>query len=387
MHTTRILILLFVLSLIVSCKPNRQLQDYVTTWTQVKKVGDAYQLIDCGYPAESIAIAGDSVYHHGAMEDNNFKADHIRRENDRVTLYPQKQESSFYRFLWVNEERGIGQWQIADNGTVVSKYFVNEANLKNIKTVKGGKADCITGDDVGDRINDSLVIESGNKTLYVEDDNCLTIKNRAGNTLYENCFETVTLKIRHVKGSALPITFVSGSRSIDLDFYAIGDDWVSKTATYHSGEKREVKATKSLSVSIKDFDFDGVAGKFNNLEQPVPAALANLQNHEKLLDIDVYGIADILSASPVNKANDAVYVKAARELIEAEMYNEARIIMLEIVKIAPDNADNYLYLGDAQWGFEDVIAAKNSYRQFVSLMKTEGKGAEQIPQRVNDRLK
>ena len=286
----------------------------------------------------------------------------------------------------MNEERGIGQWQIADNGTVVTRYFVNEANLKNTKTVKGGKADCITGDDVGDRVNNSLVIEGGNKTLFVEDDNCLTIKNSAGKLLYENCFEGVMLQILQVKGSALPITFVSGSRSIDMDFYATGDDWVSKTATYYSGEKGEVKATQSISLSIKDFDFDGVAGKFNKLEQPEPAALANLQNHEKLLDIDVYGIADILSASPVNKANEAVYAKAARELIEAEMYNEARIIMLEVVKKA-DNADNYLYLGDAQWGFDDVTAEKSSYRQFVSLIKAQGKGAEQIPQRVNERLK
>jgi hypothetical protein len=235
MPTTRILILLFVFSIIVSCKPNRQLQDYDTTWTQVKKVGTEYQLIDCGYPAENITIANDSVYYHGAMEDNNFIADHIRRENDQVTLYPQKQESSFYRFLWVNEEKGIGQWQIADNGTVVTRYFVNEANLKKIKTVKGGKADCITGDDISDRINDSLVIEGGNKTLYVENENCLTIKNRVGKLLYENCFEGVTLQLRHVKGSALPIIFVSGSRSIDMDFYATGDDWVSKTATYYSG--------------------------------------------------------------------------------------------------------------------------------------------------------
>jgi hypothetical protein len=45
------------------------------------------------------------------------------------------------------------------------------------------------------------------------------------------------------------------------------------------------------------------------------------------LDIDVYGIADILSASPVNKTNEAVYGKATRELIEAEKYNEARIIL------------------------------------------------------------
>jgi len=217
MRTTRILILLSVLSLMVCCKPNSQLQGYTTTWTQVKKVGDAYQLIDYGYGAESITIVNDSVYHHGVMEDNNFKADHTSQENDQVTLYPQKQESSFYRFLWVNEERGIGQWQIADNSTVVTRYFVNAANLKNVKTVKGGKTDCITGDDVGDRVNDSLVIEGGNKTLYVQDDNCLTIKNRAGKSLYENYFEGVTLQIRQVKGSALPLTFISGSKHYWLE--------------------------------------------------------------------------------------------------------------------------------------------------------------------------
>ena len=93
MHTKRILILLSFFSFIVSCKPNRQLQGYDTTWTQVKKVGDVYQLMDCGYPAVSITVANDSVYHHGVMEDNNFKADHIRRENDQVTLYSQNRKA------------------------------------------------------------------------------------------------------------------------------------------------------------------------------------------------------------------------------------------------------------------------------------------------------
>jgi hypothetical protein len=377
-------IILFLLVLAAaSCTPVQQSTDYIGTWTAVKKVGSVFYQVDCGYPGEKLLVSTDSVYHKGLMEDFAFKADHVKAESKQTTIYPGQKEQLYYRFTWVDKQHGIAKWDVSDNGVLVSRYFVNQPNLKNVKAIKGTLADCVTNNTGESQINDSLAVGNSNILLFVDNDTCITIKNREGDHLYQRCFDGVTLKIRPEKGNFLPLTFISGPKSMDLDFYQDGKDWTSRSVTYYSGVKNtSQKVSQPMMVSINHFDFENVAGQFDKLNKtPIPA-LADLENPAKLQNMDVYRIADILAAAPVNQTNLPVYSKAASDLIDAEMYNEARIILLELVKASPKNAQLFLKLGDAQWGFEDESGAKKSYQTYITLAKLQGNGEHKIPQRV-----
>jgi hypothetical protein len=126
-------IILFVLASAISCKPKEQVVDFKGIWTGISKSGDTFQIEDCGYPGEKIEITPDSVHHRDVTEDLDFKIDHIRKENLATTIYPEKEESSFYKFTWVNQQKGIMKCEISLDGAPVVKYFVNQANLPHIK--------------------------------------------------------------------------------------------------------------------------------------------------------------------------------------------------------------------------------------------------------------
>ena len=261
---------IFLCAAAISCTPQKQQNDFTGTWMEVKKAGSSFQRIDCGYDGEIIRVTDDSVYHKGVMEDTDFKIDHTKQEADQVTFFPNQTGQSSYRFSWVNQQRGIVRLDISIDGAAYSKYLVNQLHSKNIKTVKGTAADCITAE-----------------------------------------------------------------------------------------------------------------GAEESSSKPVNSGLNELQNPKKLLDKDVYGIADILASTPVTKTNLPVYHQAARNLMHAGMYNEARIILLELVPISPANAALFLDLGDAQWGFNDQSGAKTTYQQYLEL----NKDSMAIPPRVSERLK
>lgn len=95
MHINKIALLFIAFASLISCKPKPQPVPYNGTWIEVKKAGNTFQLVDCGYPGERITVANDSVYHHGVMENYNFKADHTRQENGQITFYPKKMNIPF----------------------------------------------------------------------------------------------------------------------------------------------------------------------------------------------------------------------------------------------------------------------------------------------------
>jgi hypothetical protein len=224
--------------------------------------------------------------------------------------------------------------------------------------------------------------------LYVEDDNCISIKNNHAEQLYERCFEGVTIRIRNLKGNFLPLTLISGKKSIDVEFSPADDDWVTKALTLYDGETKDgQKILLPSTVSIRDFDFDRIISQFDNQNSKLNATIKDLEDAVKLKDIDVYGIADILNSTPVNQNNLPVYRKASQELIDLEMYNEARIILLDLVKNNPVDKELFLNLGDAQWGFDDQSGAKESYQTYLTLLKREGKSPQEAPKRVTERVR
>lgn len=385
----KISIIIFLASLIISCKSQHSKEDYVGTWQEVQQKNNEFVIVDCGYDGESIKVANDSIFEKGIMEDSNFKIDHVQQDDSGTTLFIDKFEKSYYRFTWINKQKGISKWEIQQNETAkIVRYFVNNLNSKNLRIVKGTKTDCITSEDVGDTVNDSLVIKNENITLLIEDDNCISLESKKGTLLFERCFENCDVKIRHDSSKGIPLTITSGQNSMDINFLKKGNNWFSNLVTYYrSSSSGEEKIVQQIAISLKDFDFNNVAEQFGKTTSKNTVSLNDISNNEKLMQLDIYKIADILKTYPISNQNITIYNDGANNLIEGENFNEARIILLDIVNFSPDRVVAYLNLGDAQWGFDDNENAKKSYRKYISLMKSQGKDLNKIPKRVYERIK
>lgn len=115
-------------------------------------------------------------------------------------------------------------------------------------------------------------------------------------------------------------------------------------------------------------------------------SLQNLVREETIRQIQWFDIAELFKESPLDKNNISIYSNAAVVLIKNEMYNEARIMLLEITEKYPEREDGWLALADAQWGNGDEEEAKKSYRNYLDLMKKYHKDLMQIPKRVAERV-
>ena len=114
--------------------------------------------------------------------------------------------------------------------------------------------------------------------------------------------------------------------------------------------------------------------------------LDNLKNEETLKQIQWFDIPEIFKQSPLDVNNISIYNDAAIFFCKNEMYNEARIILLEITKKYPEKEEGWLALGDAQWGNGDEEDARKSYNVYLNLMKKYNKDLVQIPKRVYERV-
>ncbi|MCC8170244.1 MAG: tetratricopeptide repeat protein [Parabacteroides sp.] len=115
-------------------------------------------------------------------------------------------------------------------------------------------------------------------------------------------------------------------------------------------------------------------------------SLNNLKSKKTLKQIQWFDIPEIFKQSPLDTNTVSIYSDAALFLLKNEMYNEARIILLEITKKYPDKEEEWLALGDAQWGDGDEEAARESYTIYLNLMKKHNKDLVRIPKRVYERV-
>lgn len=385
----KLVAIVFLLSIIISCKSQDSNKDYIGNWQEVLKKNNEFVIVDCGYDGESIKVSDDSIFEKGIMEDSNLKIDHVKQEEFITTLFIDKLEKFYYRFTWIDEQKGISKWEIQNNENAkIVRCFINNLNSKNLRIVKGTKIDCITSDDIGDTVNDSLVIKNENTTLLIEDDNCISLESKKGSLLFERCFENCIVKIRHSSSKGIPLTIINGQNSMDINFLKKENNWFSNSITYYrSSSSGEEKMIQQIDVSLKDFDFNKVAAHFSKITSKNKVSLDEIVNKEKLMQLDVYKIADIIKACPISNQNIIIYNDGAYNLIEGKKFNEARIILLDIVNFSPNRVVAYLNLGDAQWGFDDNDNAKKSYLKYISLMKSQGKDLNKIPKRVYERIK
>ena len=82
---------------------------------------------------------------------------------------------------------------------------------------------------------------------------------------------------------------------------------------------------------------------------------------------------DLLDAIPisnetVNQYNDLAFY--LQQNSHEELF--AQYVLERIITIFPDKIVAYLNLGDTYWDLENFEKAKQAYRKYISLMKTEG---------------
>ncbi|MGE8340656.1 MAG: hypothetical protein ACN6OI_06450 [Flavobacterium sp.] len=142
---------LLLSGLLLSCKSQDSIENYKGTWIEVQNRGSEFLIIDCGYQGENIKIINDSIFENGVMESTKAKIDHIKEDETGVSLFTDKTDKSYYKFLFVNKEKGLAKWEIKNNDLpIVIKYFINEVSANKIKKIKGTNDDCITNDDFED---------------------------------------------------------------------------------------------------------------------------------------------------------------------------------------------------------------------------------------------
>jgi hypothetical protein len=255
--------LLLVIITFVSCQKEVATTDYVGVWIAVQEQNGNYVIVDCGTDGVSVEASSESIIFKDVMEDSDVKIDHVNTEDNATTLFIDKSNKSWYKFSWKDEPKGIARWDIMVEGNPLKTiYAVSEKNAKNIRHVKGGADDCITGEDVGDVINDSTKTDSGNLTINIEDSNCISIKSKAGEQLLEHCFEVDFVELRNKTGDYVPLTFISGKMAVEADFYNTNNNWTATKITYFDPAVNNGKGkTFDFKVNLKDFDFNAVTEK------------------------------------------------------------------------------------------------------------------------------
>ncbi len=139
----KFLLLVIYLPIAISCNSQNKQKDnkpYLGIWEEINKEKDEYVFIDCGYNGQLLKVSNLSIYDRSIMESAILKIYYIDKKNDTYLLYIDEEKKSFYKFKWINKERGIAEW----NDGNISRIYINNSNLSKIKHVKGTKDNCIT---------------------------------------------------------------------------------------------------------------------------------------------------------------------------------------------------------------------------------------------------
>lgn len=88
-----------------------------------------------------------------------------------------------------------------------------------------------------------------------------------------------------------------------------------------------------------------------------------------------------ITPESVNTYNDIGFF-----LEQGKKYPEAITVLEEVIKAYPDRTVAYINLGDAYFGLQNKVKAKEAYFKYIDLMKNEGKESR-IPKRVFERVK
>lgn len=147
-------------------------------------------------------------------------------------------------------------------------------------------------------------------------------------------------------------------------------------------EKLEIdsKGFKSLTF----FDHQGILKPYKDLKKLYMdlsgyPLLAN-QFNETILQ-------DFKKKFPLSKGNLDDYNNIAFALSKNGNYKASIDLLKQIIDKFPDRAVAYLNLADSHWNIGEKDKAKDSYKESLSLMKTQKKDLKKIPEYVQTRIK
>lgn len=101
---------------------------YEGKWFLINKEKGKYY--HCTDDDRFFEVSKDKIYDHTSMEDSSFNIDHIKNEGDKIFLYIDKQESSYYTLNWIDKNKGIISYQF---NSYEPSLFMIEKNINNIE--------------------------------------------------------------------------------------------------------------------------------------------------------------------------------------------------------------------------------------------------------------
>ncbi|MCW3788864.1 tetratricopeptide repeat protein [Plebeiibacterium sediminum] len=138
----------------------------------------------------------------------------------------------------------------------------------------------------------------------------------------------------------------------------------------------ENDADDSLKICYNKYGFEDNLREFVNRMQ-------NKAENE-LICIDRY--EQLFGKFSLTISNVSIYNDIAYYLEQRKIYKESIYIIEKIILKFPNRTVAYINLGDAYWGLNENIKAKEAYNKYIELMKANGKEGK-IPQRILDRVK
>ncbi|MEN4761842.1 tetratricopeptide repeat protein [Chryseobacterium sp. C39-AII1] len=121
------------------------------------------------------------------------------------------------------------------------------------------------------------------------------------------------------------------------------------------------------------------------LKQALEIVSTNNKNYQCTSLLNTEEIIELLEKFPISISTINNYNNIAYYLQESHINHEAILILNNILKKFPDRVVAYLNLADAYWEEGKKEKAVANYRQYVSLMKSQGKDLNKIPERVYTR--
>lgn len=109
--------------------------------------------------------------------------------------------------------------------------------------------------------------------------------------------------------------------------------------------------------------------------------------NDKKIVIEVSNLEEYIEEEEINSRNVEIYNNIAFNLNKSSFHKESVYILKKILKHFPQRTVTYLNLANANWDLGNKENAKENYKKYLSLMKSQKKDLKKIPKKVYKRIK
>src|SRR5258705_82692 len=99
-----LILVTYLLITAISCNSQVSNKRYIGEWIEVKQQNNQFVIIKCDYEGETLKVSDNSIFEHGVMEDSNYKINHIKNNDKENILFTEKNEKSYFKFVWLDKE-------------------------------------------------------------------------------------------------------------------------------------------------------------------------------------------------------------------------------------------------------------------------------------------